>query len=517
MAADSVVIPAGKLRIKGAGGPMQDGGWNLWSNAAAGDTFEAAQEGEVEIAVSAAGQPCQGVFPLAQWSLRTDAGENPVGQPFTVGAKEFKDYSAKVRVPKGRFTVLIAFLNDAQAGGEDRNLLLKELRVSGATLLDKPPGVKELTDDGIRKHRMGTLVIQTAPNAAVKVTMLRHEFLFGTALGGAMWNERTPAAAREKYQQILRENFNHAVHENELKWYHTEAQQGQFNYADAEKMLTWCEHNNIVMRGHCVFWGIEQFVQPWIKKLDDKALREAMEQRAKAVATRFKGRIREYDLNNEMIHGDYFAKRLGEGITKEMFGWVKAADPDATLYVNDYSILSGGDGPRYIQHTQKLIDQGAPVGGIGCQGHFGGHIDAGHVLATLNQLARFRLPIKVTEFDMDTKDEQTKAQGLETLYRCCFSHPAIAGILMWGFWEGAHWKPQAALWKKDFSPTPAAEMYRKLVFDEWWTKFEGKADDKGRCEVPAFFGKHSVEADGQKAEVELPKAKGTVRVTLGKQ
>jgi GH35 family endo-1,4-beta-xylanase len=321
---------------------------------------------------------------------------------------------------------------------------------------------------------------------------------------------------REHYLRLVRENFNCAVHENELKWYHTEREQGQGDYASAEKMLSWCEQNNIAMRGHCVFWGIEQYVQKWIKALDDKALRETMERRAKDVAARFKGRIREYDLNNEMIHGDWYAKRLGPGITKEMFGWVKAADPDAILYVNDYSILSGHDGPRYIKHIQSLLDQGTPVGGIGCQGHFGPRLDAGHIRATLDALAKFNLPIKITEYDMDVADEQVKAQGLEAVYRTCFSHPTVAGILMWGFWEGSHWKPKAAPWKKDFSPSPSAEMYRKLVFTEWWTRFEGKADAAGKCEVPAFFGKHAVEANGQKAEVELLKAKGTATLTVGK-
>ena len=50
----------------------------------------------------------------------------------------------------------------------------------------------------------------------------------------------------------------------------------------------------------------------------------------------------------------------------------------------------------------------------------------------------------------------------------------------------------------------------KLVFDKWWTSFEGRADDNGRCEVPAFFGKHKVEVDGQSKEVYLRKADGKV-------
>ena len=47
------------------------------------------------------------------------------------------------------------------------------------------------------------------------------------------------------------------------------------------------------------------------------------------------------------------------------------------------------------------------------------------------------------------------------------------------------------------TPTPAAEAYRDLVFRQWWTRWQGKADAQGRREVRAFFGKHRVTAGGR--------------------
>lgn len=369
-------------------------------------------------------------------------------------------------------------------------------------------------DESIAKIRAGTLVVLTAPNAKVKVTQLRHEFPFGTAIAHQLWGEKASADVREKYQQILKENFNHAVHENALKWYHTQRQPGEPNWKDADTVLEWCEKNGISMRGHCIYWGIEKYVNGWLKELDDKALRAELEKRAKDVTARYKGRILEYDLNNEMIHGNYYSKRFGEEITKEMFNWAKASDPNAILYVNDYSILSGGDGPKYIAHIKKLLEMGTPIGGIGCQGHFGKSVNASHVKRTLDALAQFNLPIKITEYDVDNPDDKAKAEALETFYKVCFGHPAVAGVLMWGFWEGAHWRPNAALWKKDFTPTPAAETYRRLLFKDWWTTWEGQADAAGRCEVRAFFGKHAVEAGGKRVEVELKKADGKTELTV---
>jgi GH35 family endo-1,4-beta-xylanase len=512
-ARDAATVPADKLRLSGPGRATEGGGWNLWSNGSLGDWFEAAQDGEVEVTALAAGSVCQGVWTLARWWVRGESGEEPLGPAFSVGSADFKEYSAKTRVKKGRFAVLLEFTNDGSSGKEDRNLYLRELRVKGARLLEKIPSIRESCDEGIRRHRLGRLTVQAAPGAAVKVTQLRHEFLFGTAIAHQVWNAAPDV--KEKYLKILKENFNHAVHENALKWYHTERNPGPPNYADAERVLSWCEENGITMRGHCVYWGVEQFVNPWLKKLDDAALRAALEKRGKEVAARFKGRIREYDLNNEMIHDDYYRRRLGPGITKEMFLWTKSADPAAVLYVNDYNIMSGNEVLKYVEHIKALIDQGAPVGGIGDQAHFGGGVvDGWHVRAVLDQLARFKLPIKLTEFDVNSPDEARKVETLETVYRVSFAHPAVEGILMWGFWEGAHWIPKAALWKRDFSPTPSAEAYRNLVFKEWWTAFEGQADASGKCEVPAFFGRHAVESGGKRVEVDLKKVEGRAAANL---
>ena len=78
---------------------------------------------------------------------------------------------------------------------------------------------------------------------------------------------------------------------------------------------------------------------------------------------------------------------------------------------------------------------------------------------------------------------------------------------MWGFWEGAHWRPNAALWKRDWTPTPAAKTYRDLVFKKWWTAKTGKANSEGIYRAKAFYGRHSVESQGQKQQLTLRKNK----------
>jgi hypothetical protein len=66
------------------------------------------------------------------------------------------------------------------------------------------------------------------------------------------------------------------------------------------------------------------------------------------------------------------------------------------------------------------------------------------------------------------------------------------------------------LYKRDWSPTSAAEAYKNLIFKEWWTNTEGKINRKGELSVPAFFGKYKVTVDGITKEIDLTKAAGKV-------
>ena len=109
---------------------------------------------------------------------------------------------------------------------------------------------------------------------------------------------------------------------------------------------------------------------------------------------------------------------------------------------------------------------------------------------------------------MTIEEERTKAENLRQFYRICFAHPAVTGIMMWGFWEGSNWIPQSSLYTRDWSPTPALDYYRRLTKDEWWTRWSGTADASGTATVKAYFGTHRVTVDGKSRVVELNASRG---------
>jgi len=254
-----------------------------------------------------------------------------------------------------------------------------------------------------------------------------------------------------------------------------------------------------------------------IARLGDDELRETLRKRAETVTSHYRGRFAEYDLNNEMIHGNYYEKRLGPQITSLMAQWAHNGDPDVQLYLNDYDILTGRMLPEYMSQIRTLLKQGVPVAGIGAQGHLHAEtFDRVMLRKALDSLATFKLPGQRSKYyekptlKMTPQEEESAARELVDYYKICFAHPSVEGILMWGFWEGANWIPQSSMYRRDWTITPLGQAYKNLVFKELWTNISGTADSKGVFTAKVFYGRHRITIDGISKEVNIKKSSGNL-------
>ena len=396
-------------------------------------------------------------------------------------------------------------------------LVFSLLLASNLNSFSQYPGI----DEAIAENRKVEIVIKTKPGARVSVEQLSHEFWFGCAIANSIASDRMSENDKKMYKEKFLENFNSAVTENAVKWPDMEPRKGEVKYSTIDAILEWTEQNKIPLRGHNLFWGIEKFIQPWVKELSDDELRQTLQNRAETVTAKYKGRFAEYDLNNEMIHGNYYEERLGPEITKQMAQWAHNGDPDAKLWLNDYDILTGNRLDDYMAHIRKLLKQGVPIAGIGVQGHLHAEtFDRAQLKRALDSLSIFNLPVRITEFNipgqrskyynnrnlqMTPAEEEQNARELTDYYRICFAHPAVQGILMWGFWEGANWIPQSSMFRRDWSPTPAAKAYHDLIYKEWWTNVSGAAGKDGTFITSAFYGKYKITINGVSKEVSFSK------------
>lgn len=388
------------------------------------------------------------------------------------------------------------------------------------------------TDRAIEKLRKGAITIKAKPGEKITVEQLRHDFWFGCAIPNGVFSNGFSEKDIKQFKENFLKNFNAAVTENAVKWGQMEKEKGIVNYDLVDSILEWTDENDIPLRGHNIFWGVVKFVPAWVKELNDDDLKATLQKRAESITSRYKGRFAEYDLNNEMVHGNYYEDRLGPDITKRMAQWVHNGDTDANLFVNDFNIATGKKLSEYMTQIRTLLKQGVPIAGIGIQGHSHSEtFDRYELKRALDSLAVFNLPVRITEFNMPgqsakfsqnkeiqltIEEEQQKANEIVDFYSICFAHPAVTGILMWGFWEGANWIPTSSLYKKDWTPTPAADAYYDLIYKKWWTVESGVADNEGLFSISAFYGKYKVTVGNDTKIVEFKPKQGSILVDFNK-
>lgn len=54
-------------------------------------------------------------------------------------------------------------------------------------------------------------------------------------------------------------------------------------------------------------------------------------------------------------------------------------------------------------------------------------------------MAQAGVPLWATELDVTSDDENQRANMYEHALRALYGHPAVEGILFWGFWDQAHY------------------------------------------------------------------------------
>jgi endo-1,4-beta-xylanase len=393
-------------------------------------------------------------------------------------------------------TTIAGPLNPPILGDFEKARVRKSPRIGG---LGGGSGSSSATPD--LSHRMQTLQIRVidrqgnpVQNARIEIRQTRHKFSFGTALSTeAFQADKTSPQDQAQYQKIAKQLFNAAVPENALKWPSMEYEPGKVNYSDIDRLLQWSQSAHLPMRGHNLFWEVEEFNSDWVKALKPAALRKAMLDRTQTLCKRYQGKIDELDLFNEMLHGNYFRSRLGPGIIKEVADTCKKANPQVQLYVNDYDILNGTRLEDYAKQIQDLLNSGVPIDGIGIQAHIEQPLTPAQINSALDRLAQFNLPLKITEVSLKAPSEAEQAQWLTDLYTTAFAHPSVQSIHLWGYWEPHHWWPQAALYRKDWTEKPAALAYQTLIHKQWWTHKTLTTDQNGQIETTAFLGNYEID------------------------
>ncbi|XP_042432155.1 endo-1,4-beta-xylanase 5-like [Zingiber officinale] len=405
---------------------------------------------------------------------------------------------------KGGF-VLDAFSRSSILYFQNMNEDLTEISVASASL--QPFSVEQWSkqqEQSIRTKRKRAATIQAVDGegnpiagANVSIQQSSKDFPFGSAIAGTILGNK-------QYQRWFAERFNVAVFENELKWYATEPQPGKLNYALADDMLKFVRSNKIMARGHNIFWENPTCAPEWVQNLTGGDLRAAVKSRIRSLLSRYRGQFIHWDVNNEMLHFDFYEQRLGENASTEFFRTAQQADPLATLFMNEFNVVETCSDEQstvdtYISRLKQLRNGGAPMlEGIGLQGHFG-RPNIPLMRAVLDKLASLGLPIWLTEVDIaQNLGEHRQGVFLEEVLREAFAYPSVSGIVLWAALhpDGCY---QMCLTDGGLGNLPTGEVVENLL-REWETKEGGASDEHGQYSFVGFLGEYKVSVvDGNKS------------------
>ena len=333
------------------------------------------------------------------------------------------------------------------------------------------------------------------PNAEITVRQTRSAFPFGSAVNAKAL--LSGEAADLKYQEMVKTHFNRIVFENDLKWHRWKEDR-----ESPQKALKWLRDHKIEARGHVLVWPSWKHSPAELKALENEPakLKQAISDHIADEAGALRGQLVDWDVLNEPYTNHDIIDLLGPSVQAEWFRAAKKADPSAKLYLNDYGILeAGGKDLAHQKHFEDtialLVKEKAPIEGIGIQGHFGSDLTPPvKMLEILDRYAKFGLPIQITEFDVQVPNETLQGEFTRDFLTTMFSHPSVNGVVMWGFWEGRHYAPGAALWRRDWTPKPNALAWMDLVDKQWRTNVLAKSDAVGTLKTRAFLGDYEISA-----------------------
>ena len=324
-------------------------------------------------------------------------------------------------------------------------------------------------------------------DAEVSIEMVKHKFGFGSAIPASVF------ISNSVFRNKVYELFNEVVFENDLKW-------GMFisnPKTNISRSLDSLDAHGIAVRGHNVIWPSWRFTPTMLKtyESDPVALRAVIDKHIDEVTQFTSGRLIDWDVINEPYSEHDIQDILGNEVMADWFKRVRNNDRTVKLYLNDYSIISGGGSntakqDSYYNLVKYIEENGGEVDGIGMQGHFGSELTSiPKVYSVLDRFAELGKEIKITEHDINVTQRAVQAEYTRDFMTICFSHESVKSFLFWGFWANSHWLPDGALYDSGWNIRPNGEAYKDLVFNQWWTKkTESVTDSLGMTSFHGFLG-----------------------------
>jgi GH35 family endo-1,4-beta-xylanase len=223
-----------------------------------------------------------------------------------------------------------------------------------------------------------------------------------------------PGNYAEEELGLVTGHFNVVTPENCMKPGPVHPTEDTWRFERPDALVKWCGEHKLAVHGHTLVWHAQ--TSNWFFADGDKAaVTRRLKDHIGTLVGRYKGKIGGWDVVNEAINdrGDAqtaqtenlrnspWLRALGPEFIPLAFQFAHEADPDAKLYYNDYGIEAGPKHESSVVLLRRLIKGGAPVHGVGIQGHWStSTVPYAAIDKAIADYAALGLKVSVTELDV---------------------------------------------------------------------------------------------------------------------
>ncbi|WP_017613699.1 endo-1,4-beta-xylanase [Nocardiopsis salina] len=300
-----------------------------------------------------------------------------------------------------------------------------------------------------------------------------------------------PFTHDKAYTALLGQEFDSLTPENRMKWSELRPSEDTYDFSLADRIVEFAARKDQEVRGHALLW--HQQNPDWLEEGDysEQELRQILHEHVTTVVGRYKGRIHQWDVGNELIDDDsrlrteenIWLRELGPEVISDVFRWAHAADPEAELFLNDYSIEDVNDkSDAYLDLVRELLADGVPVHGLSVQAHL--TPAAGYPESMEENLDRFgdlglRTALSEVDVRVETSGEgdggteeqlSEQADFYARALQACLNADSCTSFTVWGYTDRYSWIPSTfpgkgagAIMDDDLKPKPAYGALRETL------------------------------------------------------
>lgn len=250
---------------------------------------------------------------------------------------------------------------------------------------------------------------------------------------------------------------------NALKWATLRYERDVFNFGPADSIVAFAEGLKVPVHGHNLLWY--DYNPAWLDAITSRAeLLKVLETHIERVVGRYRGRIRSWDVVNEVLAHDparqgrwrdgVWQRVLGPAQVEIAFAMARAADPSARLYINDYDLEDDTSRTERRQAAmlaivRRLQQRNIQVDAVGLQAHLYAErrIGTANLRAFVRTLKAMGVGVAVTELDvidwklpLDTVvRDRAVADTADAFLDAVFTETVPEFVATWGLSDRYSW------------------------------------------------------------------------------